>query len=88
MIPNLNSAILLVVVGAPTLILVIFLPAVLELRKPRDGGPRIIMNDLHGMVVRSFSAATLVNIEEEMRFERSLLVRLVQVIEGLPCLEV
>jgi hypothetical protein len=88
MIPNLTSAILLVVIGAPTLILVMFLPAFLELRKPRDGGPRIIMNDPHGIMVRSFSAAGLLNIDEEKWFDKSLLLRLVNVIEVLPCLEV
>ncbi len=88
MIPNLTSAILLAVIGAPTLILVMFLPALLELRRPRDRGPRIIMNDFHGLLVGASSVRAVVNIEEEQRFDQLLLQRLMKVIEILPCLEV
>lgn len=87
MIPNLTSALILALIGAPALILVMFLPAFLELRRPRDKGPRMIMNDPHATVT-PFNVVTLVNIEEEQRFDQSLLQRLVKVIEVLPCLEI
>jgi hypothetical protein len=88
MIPNLTSAILLVVIGAPALILVMFLPALLELRRPRDRGPRMIMNDFHGLLVGPPSVGAVLNIEEEQRFDQSLLRLLVKVTAVLPCLEV
>jgi hypothetical protein len=88
MIPNLISAILLIVFGTPTLIIVVFLPALLELRRPRDSGPRIIMEDVHAGLIGLLSVATIVNIEEEHRFDRSLLPRLLKAIEVLPSLEV
>ncbi len=87
MIPNPTSAILLVAIGAPALILVMFLPAFLELRRPRDGGPRIIMNGFQRIAAKPLSAINVVDIEEELRFNQSLLLRLVKVIEVLPCLE-
>jgi hypothetical protein len=88
MIPNLISAILLIVLGIPALIIAVFLPPLLELRRPRDSGPRIIMEDLHVGIVGPLSVATIINIEEEHRFDRSLLPRLLKVIEVLPSLEV
>jgi hypothetical protein len=88
MIPNLTSAILLTVIGTIGLILILFLPAFLELRKPKDRGPRMIMNDFHGLLTGSSSIGAVVNIEEEQWFDRSLLMRLLKVIEVLPCLEV
>ena len=87
MIPNLISTILLIVLG-PMLIIVVFLPALLELRRPRDRGPRIIMEDLYAGLVGPLSVANMVNIEEEHRFDRSLLPRLLNAIEVLPCLEI
>jgi len=88
MIPNLISIVLLIVLGTPALIIVVFLPALLELRRPRDRGPRIIMEDLYAGLVGPLSVANMVNIEEEHRFDRSLLPRLLKVIEVLPSLEV
>ena len=88
MIPNLISAIILIVLGTPALIIVVFLPALLELRRPRDRGPRIIMEDVHVGIVGLLSVATIFNIEEEHRFDRSLLPRLLKVIEVLPSLEI
>ena len=88
MIPNLISTILLLIVGTPILVIIMFLPALLELRKPRDAGPRIIMEDVQGRLVGLLGVAVIGNIEEEHGFDCSLLPRLLNAIEVLPCLEI
>jgi hypothetical protein len=88
MIPNPTSAVFLIILGVPVLILVMFLPAFLELRRPRDRGPRMIMTDLQGISANPQSFVTIVNVEEELFFDQSLLQRLTKIIEVLPCLEV
>ena len=77
-----------IVLGTPALIIVVFLPSLLELKRPQDRGPRIIMEDFHVGLGGPLGIATIVNIEEEHRFDRSLLPRLLNAIEVLPCLEV
>ena len=42
----LSSMVAAVVLGAPIALVIMFLPAVLELKKPKDSGPRFIMNKL------------------------------------------
>jgi hypothetical protein len=88
MIPNPISTSLILIVGTPILVIIMFLPALLELRKPRDAGPRIIMEDVQGRLVGLSGVAVIGNIEDEHRFDRSLLPRLLNAIEVLPCLEV
>jgi hypothetical protein len=88
MIQNLISAILLVVLGTPMLLIIMFLPALLELRKPKDAGPRIIMEDFHERLPLSLGVAAIGNIEKEQRFDHSLLPQLMKAIEHLPSLEV
>ena len=86
MIPNLISSILLII-GTPALFLILFLPALLELRRPRDRGPRRIVEDHRELLFGSLAMRALVNIEEEPTFEQTLLSRLGRVIAVLPCLE-
>lgn len=88
MIPNLISTILLIALGTPALILVIFLPAILELIKPRDAGPRMIMQEIRREPVTRRGVTAMFNLEEEYESDFSLLPRLLHVIEFLPCLEV
>jgi hypothetical protein len=88
MIPNLTLIIALLILGTPILILIMFLPAILELRKPKDGGPRMIMDGVLEVRMQLAGAVPLVNIEEEKRFDSSLLRPLAKIIEALPSLEV
>jgi hypothetical protein len=88
MIPNLTLIIALLILGTPILILIMFLPAVLELRKPKDGGPRMIMDDVLEVRMQLAGAVPLVDIEEEKRFDSSLIRPLAKIIEALPSLEV
>jgi len=68
MIPNLTAIIILAV--TPALILITFLPAFIELKKPKDGGPRLITAETpkgHLFIMR-FSS--VVNIEDEQTYDR------------------
>ncbi len=88
MISNLTSAILLVAIGTPALALVTFFPALLELRQPRDRGPRVIMNDFRSSAFHSLNSGVVMRIDEEREFDQSILLRLTAVLQVLPRLEV
>ena len=88
MIPNPPSIITILFLGTPILVLIMFLPAILELRKPKDGGPRMIMGGFPEAPFPVMTVFSIVNIEEEQRFESSLLRPLAKIIEVLPSLEV
>ena len=88
MIPNPTSIITILILGTPILILIMFLPAILELRKPKDGGPRMIMGGIPGALSQVTTAFPIMNIEEEQMIGSSLLRPLAKIIEVLPSLEV
>ncbi len=89
MIPTLTQTILIfVVLGTPLLLLIMFLPALIELRRPKDHGPRLIMDKVPVFHVQPHVVTSIVNIEEEIKFEHSLIPRLTKIIEVLPSLEV
>ena len=71
--------------GVVMFILVMFLPAFLELRKPRDAGPRRI----EGNVVSSKYQVQLASIErpEENEADLALIKRIVNILSVLPNLE-
>jgi hypothetical protein len=90
MIPNL-TAIILLIVATPMLILAVFLPTIIELKKPKDRGPRVIMAEFpEAQAHRSRIIPTLsiISVEEEQKFDRSLIQSIARVIEVLPSLEV
>jgi len=88
MIPNLTLIIAVLIVGIPILILIIFLPALLELKKPKNGGPRIIMDNIPEVQIQIMRAIPMASIEEEQRFDSALIRPLAKIIEVLPSLEV
>jgi len=88
MIQNLTSIIAMLIVTTPILILIMFLPALLELKKPKDGGPRMIMGAIPGVNMRLVRVIPFVNMEDEQKFDRALIQTLARIIEILPSLEV
>ena len=64
MIQNLTSIIALLVVTTPILILVMFLPALLELKRPKDCGPRMIMENVPKVNMHLLHAIPFVSIED------------------------
>ena len=88
MIPNLTSIIALLIVTTPLLIFITFLPAFLELKKPKDAGPRMIMETIPEVKTRTVHVIQIANIEKEQKFDTSLIQTMARIIEVLPNLEV
>ena len=88
MILNLTSIITILIVATPILILITFLPAFLELKKPKDGGPRMIMENIPEVKTRTVHVIQIANIEKEQKFDISLIQTMAKITEVLPNLEV
>jgi hypothetical protein len=84
-----TSALIVLFLG-PFLILILFLPAIVELKKPRDRGPRLIMDKiptpklsfLYGIV-----PLDIVEFDGEKDFDLSLIHSVAAIIEVLPKFE-
>ncbi len=85
-----TSALIVLFVVSPFLIFILFLPAIIELKKPRDRGPRLIMDKiptpklsfLYGIV-----PLDKVEFEWERDFDLSLIHSVAAIIEVLPKFE-
>ena len=87
MIPNL-TAIIIIIITTPILVLIMFLPAFIELKKPKDGGPRMITAEIPEVNMCIMHFIPLANIENEQKFDRSLIQKMAKVIAVLPSLEI
>jgi hypothetical protein len=88
MIPNLTSIIAILILGIPILILIMLLPALLELKKPKDGGPRLILDNISEVQIQIMRMIPIASIEDEQKFDSALIQLLAKIIEVLPSLEV
>ena len=88
MIPNLTSIIAILILGTTTLILIMLLPALLELKKPKDGGPRMILDNISEVQIQIMRMIPIASIEDEQKFDSALIQPLAKIIEVLPSLEV
>ena len=88
MIPNLTSIVTLLILGTPIFILIMLLPVLVELKKPKDAGPRMIMDNVSEVPIPFTRVIPLANIEEEQKFDRALIQFLSKIIGALPSLEV
>ena len=88
MIPNLASITAILVLGIPVLILVMLLPAILELKKSKDGAPRKTMDKIFELQIQIMRMTHIVNIESEQRFDSGVTQPLAKIIAVLPNLEV
>jgi hypothetical protein len=88
MIPNI-AAIILLIVGTPMLIFALLLPTIIELKKPKDKGPRAIMAEFPESQTQTlwFSRLSMIGVEEEHNFDRSVIQSIAGIIEVLPSLE-
>jgi len=88
--PNLTpTTFILSILGVLTLIFIILLPALLELKKPRDAGPRRIMDEAPTNIPPKIVGPTfIVNLEEESGLEQKTVEKIIDVIAVLPNLEV
>ena len=87
MVPHLNTMLTMLAFGTPALLLAFFLPALIELKKPKDCGPRIIPDDVSQVLFSALTRHRLVNIEEEQKLAGAFLHRLAAVTAFLPNLE-
>jgi hypothetical protein len=87
MIPNLSSIIAILALGLPVLILFMLLPAILELKKPKDNGPRMIMDNISEVQIHIMRMTPIVNIESEQKVDSSVIQPLAKIISVLPNLE-
>jgi len=87
MIPNL-TAILTMTIATLTLILMMFLPAFIELKRPKDGGPRMITSEISEINMLTTRFIRIANIEDEQKFDSSLIQTIAKSIESLPSLEI
>lgn len=88
MIPNLTLIITLLIVTTPLLIFITFLPAFLELKKPKDRGPRMIMESIPEVKAYTMHSIQIEDIEKEQKFDVSLTQTIAKIIENLPNLDV
>lgn len=88
MIPNLTSIIIILIGAIPILIFIMFLPAILEIKKPKDGGPRMIMDNIPQVKMPMTHAIRIADIEEKQKFDISLIQKIAKFIQVLPNLEV
>ncbi|MCX8152964.1 MAG: hypothetical protein N3E52_00855 [Candidatus Bathyarchaeota archaeon] len=88
MIPNLTQMLVLFSITVPLLVFVTLLPAFLELKKPRDKGPRMIMETAPESIVFSIYSFPIEDIEREQKFDVSLIHTIAMVLESLPNLDV
>jgi hypothetical protein len=87
MILNLTWIIAILILGIPILILIMLLPPLLELKKPKDGGPRMIMDSVSEVQIQIMRMFPIASIEEEQKFDSALIQLLVKIIEVLPSLD-
>ncbi len=74
--------------AAPVLLLVMLLPAFLELKKPRDAGPRRIMPGFSQTFQSSPNKVSLLDLEEPCELDSTLKQSVNSALGNLPSLEV
>ncbi len=83
-----ESATIAIVCGVPILMLAMLFPAVLELRKPRDAGPRLILPEwVEVFSPRVDEPVVLYNLEEKLDLDVSFKPLLRTILGHLPILE-
>ncbi len=87
MVLDLFSLTILLVLGLPVFLLIMLLPTVLELKKPKDAGPRLIMADISGVTTFVWHAPHLVNIEVEEKSDFRMLPAIGKLLMVLPNLD-
>jgi len=75
------------ILGVFIFMLIMLLPALLELKKPRDAGPRVIMDNVLLVHPRTRKTTLMVNLEEEQKFDQMITKKIADVISVLPNLE-
>ena len=67
-------------------VVLLFVPAIIELKKPQDAGPRCIPNASAQIRLSALKTA-LLNIEEELKFDSQLTSKIQSFLHFIPNLE-
>jgi hypothetical protein len=88
MIPNPTlTTFILLILGVSASILLMLLPAIYELKKPRDAGPRRFMNEIPIIQAKVVKTMLIANMEEDYKFGQQPLRKILDIIAILPNLE-
>ncbi|MEM3577070.1 MAG: hypothetical protein QXX51_01255 [Candidatus Bathyarchaeia archaeon] len=84
-VPNLNSTeFSALIIGIATFVFIMLLPALIEIKKPKDAGPRIIENS---NITPQAKEKQLFNMEEEHHFDQQLTRKVAGILSFLYNLE-
>ncbi|MGQ9531076.1 MAG: hypothetical protein ACUVQX_02325 [Candidatus Bathycorpusculaceae bacterium] len=81
------TTLILLTIGVSTLIFIMLLPSILELKKPRDAGPRIIIDYAYDIQTLWKNVMPILDVEEEQGFDKMLVNKIIDIISVLPNLE-
>ena len=74
--------------GVLIFIFIMLLPALLELKKPKDAGPRMMLNDVPVLQqLQIVQKIPITNMEEDLGFDQMAVKKIANVIAMLPNLE-
>ena len=90
MLPNPTPTLIMLLLGVSAFIFIMLLPALLELKRPRDAGPRIIMDDIP--ITQRFQTREIILLasieEEKFGLDQTIVKKIADIIAVLPNLEV
>ena len=88
MIPDLPWVLAMLGLGPAILFLMMLLPSFLELKRPRDAGPRMIMEDIAGVTQTVRFEISFISSLEEEESQVKLAPQLVGVLSVFPNIDV
>ncbi len=80
------TAIFLLLAGTPAIFLIMFLPAFLELQRPRDKGPRRIPVGFN-KGFSGLSSTEILNLESDFQYDRAFILLLERAMAVFPSLD-
>lgn len=87
MIPNPIPTFVWLTIGVLTFLFIMLLPSLIELKKPKDAGPKLIAD--YTFDIRSKTRDILmIDTEEEQGFDQTFIKKVVDIISFLPNIEV
>jgi len=84
--PNPNDLITALIATTVIIVILFFLPAVIELKKPKDAGPRLINDNIPKIRISTLKLP-ITDIEEEQKFTYQSTIKNVGSLYSLPNLE-
>lgn len=86
MIPNPIPTFILLTLGVLTFLFIMLLPSLIELKKPKDAGPKMIAEYTFGTRSKT-QDILMMDMEEEQAFDQIFIKKMVDIISFLPNIE-